>query len=71
MLENFSKNLENEINSERYIPDNDIILIENDEIDSSIDPNTLPDCLQKYKLILKRSKKMNIKFSDKNFPPDD
>jgi hypothetical protein len=39
VLENFSKNLENEINPERYIPDNDIILIENDEIDSSIDPN--------------------------------
>ncbi len=33
-------------------------------LDVSIDPNTLPDCLKKYELIVARAQKNKTKFVD-------
>ena len=40
-------------------------------LDVSIDPNTLPDCLKKYQLIVARAQKNKTKFIDAQFPAID
>lgn len=41
------------------------------DFDINADPNSMPDCLPKYKLIVERGRQMQEKFSDANFAPTD